>query len=126
MPISIYWHDATQTIVRQDLIGHCVLDEMLSGIDQTNEMIDSVTHPVDTIADLSAVETLAFNVWRVERYLRTRVHPRRRLFLMVSAPTYLKLVAGIIRLSSSEVVRDLTFVETVEEALVVIDSYDTS
>lgn len=123
MPVEATWYDENHSIIVQKFIGNWTLDDYLSNIAVTQNMIASVTHTVHVITDLTDHNTPPTRIMSANRWVENTVQDNVGLTILVNPGTFLKNLIKISRPLMPRTFRDLHIVNSLDEALTLIEAY---
>lgn len=122
MPIHVYWHDETRTILRENFVGTWSVDDFIYVVDQVYDMIEAVNHPVSIIADFTQNTTPLMTIFTRIRfsqaaYLDSRTHPNYRQTFILGATVTLEIVLRVSAQFIPRLTANIYTADSLEEAL---------
>lgn len=120
MGFRVYWYDETHRIIRFDADGKWHWDEFYPALDEVLHLLQSVTHPVDFIADLTQGGAIPPSVFVQARNMVTRItqQPNSGVSVYVGATPILQSIARALQQMSPDLMQKFKFdfAKTVTEA----------
>ncbi|MFN8374862.1 MAG: hypothetical protein U0694_18525 [Anaerolineae bacterium] len=128
MPVNVKWYDEQQRVIWYAYEGRWTWDEFYQTFEQGNQMIESVEHNVDTIIDLRRSSLLPSNVMSRGNFMGSKLHPRHGKTVVVGANSFVQLLYDMFRklYGGTADKMHLTFVQTLDEALLAVNSAERS
>lgn len=123
MPVEATWYDEDHTIIVQKFIGNWTLDDYLSNIAVTQNMIASVTHTVHVITDLTDHNTPPTRIMSANRWVENTVQDNVGLTILINAGPFLTNLIKISRPLMPRTFKDTHFVKSMDDALALIETY---
>lgn len=119
MPIYAKWYDSEKKIVIQHFEGRWHLDEFYQNIENTRAMIDSVAHTVDLIIDMTHQTYTPITTRWLEQNMQESVNKT----VILKADSFLAELVKISRSFLPERFKGVYFVDTIDEALEIINNH---
>jgi hypothetical protein len=123
MSIHIEWHDEGQTILIQTYKGDWTINDYIDVVNRTFNLIDPLSHPVDVIADMTCSGRNPVHFISAGPYIRNKISPNQHMIVVVGANEFIRKMGVIAQRMAPHVVRNMHFVNTLDEAFLHIDYY---
>jgi hypothetical protein len=120
MPVQVIWDDEAHTILRQIYSGHLKLNDYIEATDEFGRMARTVSHPVHSIMDRTQVLSTPGVLLPALRYANNNLPPNLALRFVVKGSMFTRLIVDIGRRVAPKLVDNVYFVNTVEEAHLII------
>jgi len=125
MPIEIYWDNEEKTIIRQDFVGKWAKEDYFRSLDESYAMTMSVSHPVDTIIDMTHNQTnpiQLMNVFSTANKLEQREHAdNQRAVVIVGANMAIEVALKMAKRIAKRAAENSHVAHTLEEAYTIIE-----
>jgi hypothetical protein len=121
MAFEVIWGNAQKTILIQRYSELLTLEDYHQCIDASAALMQTVTHSVDLIMDLSNATVSNQAFLSAGNHAERAVPPNQRLVLMIGAPLHIQLIVKIAKSLFKKAAGNLYFVDTLTEAYRVID-----
>jgi hypothetical protein len=116
MGINVQWDNDDHTLVRWDFVGEWNWDDFLAAQKASNDFINSVTHTVDIIVDVSKSQHLPPGaIGRFRTYRRDDPENTGRA-VVVGASIYIRTMVDIFRGMFPNTGGNFTFANSLDEA----------
>lgn len=115
MAFAVSWDNADQSIIVLALTGTVLLGDYYAASREQNRLLDSVTHPVCTIIDLTAAHALP-NFLSAARYMESNLRKNEAGTIIVGAPAYVKALIDIGKRLAPKALGGVDFAATLAEA----------
>lgn len=119
----VEWYDAEKTILIQDFVGEYGVADYQRIATETNELLNTVNHPVDIIMDFTQGKARKENFVASLGSIERKVHPNQRLLIAVKGSNLLKTLAHGMQRVVPKATANFIFVETFEHAKQSIDRF---
>jgi hypothetical protein len=116
MPVELMWDDEAHTILIQKYTGELIPEEFQKTVDQSRQMLLSVSHPVDLIIDAREVENKISTVMNSAKYADDNVPLNQRYLMVVGANLVIRSLVNTAAKFAPKATRNIFFVNTVSEA----------
>ncbi|MFQ3659313.1 MAG: hypothetical protein SNJ54_10225 [Anaerolineae bacterium] len=124
MPYEVFWFDDSYTLLYQRYQPGFDLTDLYEVAETSATMLATVGHPVDIIVELAPKGMPNLNgVLRAAQYVDSIVSPNQRLVVVVRASSFMRSVVELSCKIAPKATEKLYFVDTLEEALALIQSY---
>jgi hypothetical protein len=120
MPVQVVWDDEAHTILRQIYSGHLKLSDYIEASDEFGRMAKTVPHSIHSIMDRTQVLSTPSIILPALRYANNNLPPNLDLRIVVKASMFTRLIVDIGRRAAPRLVNNVHFVDTVEEAHLLI------
>lgn len=100
MTITVGWLNPEHTLIQQVLAGSYTYDDVLVLMEKTAQMLDSVSHPVVVVSDLSESRArLPLSTFALRRIAGARLHQHENLsaLYLVGLDTYVALAFNTVK-----------------------------
>jgi len=121
MPTYLTWADDSHTILIQKYEGVCTLDDFHRTVDESNQALATVSHPVDLILDMTSMRISAKQLLSAASHAERKVPQNQRLLLVVGAPPFIKAIVKAASKIAPNATRNLHFLNTMAEAYTIIE-----
>jgi hypothetical protein len=125
MPVSVYWVDEAQTIIRRDHIGEWTVAEVEQSTYDIEVMSKSMQHTFHLIFNFTDSRTFPTKVLAAARGASQSISPYQGLVIAVKMPMYLQALAHIAGRIYPKLAQNTFLVDTIEAAYALIDEYKT-
>jgi len=122
MSIHVSWFDDEQTTLFVQYMADWTLEEFINSANTSYEMMESVTHEVDIIQDLTRTRGFPTRLISSARHIENRAHPRRRYMIFIGLPAFLKQLIHIASMFAPKASADIFYCNTLDEARTRLDS----
>jgi hypothetical protein len=129
MAITMEWDDDQQRIIRADVNGQWSFDEMEAALRQTIAMMESVSHKVDFIIDVSRSSLIPGGATRAAQSVATpETHPNEGIKIVVGANVLVRLAYEAYRRINRSLGKDqeFLFAGNLDEARALIARFRSS
>ncbi|MBN1119721.1 MAG: hypothetical protein JXJ17_01465 [Anaerolineae bacterium] len=118
MPVTNRWGNPEKTIICQCFEGAWEIDELINSFAEVSAMLDTVSYPVDVIADLSAGKAPTGFLARFPdiRDASFSEHPNTKRFFLVANSRFLEMMAKLFAHFNKLISGRLFVVGTLDEA----------
>jgi hypothetical protein len=116
MPVELMWDDEAHTILIQKYTGELIPEEFQKTVDQSRQMLLSVSHPVDLIIDAREVENKISTVMNSAKYADDNVPQNQRYLVVVGANLVIRSLVNAASKFAPKATKNIFFVNTVSEA----------
>lgn len=118
MPYNIFWTDETKTIVQQIYDGPLSRCDFESMICASQDMLETVSHPVDVIIEWSGERTVVHDMTLVYAALfaEKRVPSNQRYVFLVNVPPIVKTLIHLLRQAAPRATASTYFLDSVAGA----------
>jgi hypothetical protein len=126
MPVSVIWDDEEHSIVRYILEGQWQWHEFHPLIDEAAAMTRTVSHRVDTVADLGRSGPLPVrNAFPTLKHLAAMTPPNAMegLFVVIGGSTFVQALGATFKRIYPQMGAPVYFVNTLEEARILIATH---
>ena len=120
MGVKVNWDDPDQTILRYDFTAPWDCESYVAAADEEWQMLDDSDCRVDTIVDLTRLESLPEDIARRIWSAAAHLHPKRCLLVLVGAPDITGTFARILTVICPKSADDIVQVTTLGAARLVI------
>ena len=120
MPIDVNWDDDAQTVIRYEFWSPWTWNEYRQAIDRAWELAGSVSHPTDTITDMSASRLLPEGLFRNVKQSVVEIPESTQTVVLVGGGLFVETMLNVIKSVYRNAASKFFVVETVEEARVLI------
>ncbi|MCA9912945.1 MAG: hypothetical protein KC496_06335 [Anaerolineae bacterium] len=117
MAITVRWLNEDHNCLVVAYNDFWTLEEFKQTVDISYELMDSVTHTVHIIQDVSHMKGLPRNVLSLAQYTEGRSHPRRGKTYLVSLPMPAAILLDVAKLLAPHATRDFVHTSTLQEAI---------
>lgn len=123
MPVQVQWDDESRQIIRANVTGRWTWDDLETGLRQTIDMMDSVSHKVHFIID---IRNSHFNpgsaLGHVQQAATPETHSNEGVKVVVGASGLVKMLYGAYRKVTQTMGKDQVFhfADSVEQAYAII------
>ncbi|MBN1119722.1 MAG: hypothetical protein JXJ17_01470 [Anaerolineae bacterium] len=123
MSITSRWENPEKTIIYQKFEGNWEIDDLINGFDEIYAMLDSVSHPVNVITDMSAGKAPMSFLSRFPDINEASYanHPNTDRFFVVGTTRFVEMMANSFTKFGGLAGR-LFIVDTIDEAYDMIES----
>jgi len=97
MGIHVQWDNPEQTIIRFRYDGAWNLSDLFDALQEARELMDTVTHRVDGIVDLSESKLMPNGALSLGRNVTMRKHPRQGKTVIVGASGFVRTLYDVYR-----------------------------
>jgi hypothetical protein len=112
MGVNINWDDPDQTILRYDFTAAWDCEAYIAAADDEWQMLEESDCRVDTIVDLTRLESLPDDIARRIWSAAAHLHPKRCLLVLVGEPaitgTFARILTDIYPRSAADIVQVTT------------------
>lgn len=120
MPITVGWLDESQKIVLYRIEGAWTLEEAMIGLEESHQLASPP--PILYLADLTKAKTVPYGIIGRKDYISKYLLPTEGLTVFLGAHPLLNFfINALVRLGVP--LRDLVFVNTMEEAMRLFSRY---
>lgn len=123
MPVEVVWDDEAQTILRQIYSGHIKLEDYMSATDEFVRMARTVPHTVHSIMDRTGVVSTPGVMLPAMRHADNTMPPNVGLRVIIKASMFTRVLVDLGRRIAPNVVNNIHFVDTLDEARLLIASH---
>lgn len=123
MSIPVSWFNDEKTIIQYKFDGRWGWDDLYKAIDEAVVLLDSVSHRVDIMLDLTkseSVPSLNANGLKYVANAPTTTHPNMGIFVMVGMKPFIRISFDIFSRMYPRATRQYRLANTVEDAINVI------
>ena len=120
MPVQVIWDDEAKTIIRQIYIGMVTTQNYLDAIDEVENLANSVNHTCHSIMDRRQIAVTPGLILPVLSYARHHTPPNLGLRVVVRGAKFTQIAAEVGRRIAPNFFRNIFYVDTLEEAYVLI------
>lgn len=124
MPASVDWDDASQTTVRQQLVGDWTFDEYLSSGKKTQELTSSVSHTVHVIVDFTRSTSYDTKVLAAAQSFDHNFPDNQGCLVLVQCPAYIRAVFDIATRLYPRIGENAEYVDSLADAYAFIYAQD--
>jgi len=118
MPVTIDWFDAEKTAIVQTFVGDWTWEEHFEVIEEFREMMETVDHVVDYVANFEKVQGVPKGTLTNFRNALKNSHPRTGMIVVISTNRFVNaLLKTLTTLYNSVSNQGIYQVNTVEEAI---------
>lgn len=123
MPVQVIWDDEAKTIIRQIYIGMVTVQNYIEAIDEVEMLANSVDYTCHSIMDRRQIAVTPGLILSVLSYAREHTPPNLGLRVVVRGSKFTQIAAEVGRRIAPNFFRNIFYVDTLEEAYVVIKRY---
>lgn len=122
MPITVEWHDNARSILLYTFSPDWTVADLEAAVNQCREQCAAISHPVAVLLDYQQADAVPESLLGFGRRLFPVINKQISTIVMVGdSPLFRSTYLAIMR-SIGKTTHAIDFVETVEQALVLIDS----
>lgn len=120
MPVTIDWHDDTQTILHYHFTSPWTWEEYRAAIEQAWALAESVDHPTDTITDMRHSRAVPDNLFRNIRQSMVEIPDSTQTIVLVGTNMLVEAMLGIMRRLYPQQMGKFFTADSIEEARALI------
>jgi hypothetical protein len=120
MSVEVIWDDEAKSTIRQIYSGQLILGDYIRATDLVKQMAKEVSTTVHSIMDRRAVISAPGIVLPAIRYANSHVPPNLGIRVIIKGDMFTRVVVDIGRRVAPRLVRDIYFVDTLEEGRAII------
>jgi hypothetical protein len=119
---EVFWFDEERTIVCQRFLRGFTLADVYHGAETSAQMLATVDHPVDIIIEAHGIPKMA-GIFQLAQHVNRIVPPNQRLVVGVGTNNLLRSMVEISSKVAPKATENIHFVDTLDDALALIESY---
>ena len=123
MPVQVIWDDEAKTTIRQIYSGKLILQDYITATNLLEQIAKEVTHTVHSLMDRTEVISAPGIILPAMRYANNHVPPNLGLRVIIKADMFTHVIVDIGRRVAPRLVRNIYFVDTLEEGRAVITKH---
>ncbi len=116
MPIEVNWDDEAHTRLRYDFVGEWSWTEFRSAIQQAYDLIGTVSHPVDTIANFKNSNNLPGGAMSQVKRGLTEGPPNVADLYVANGSAFINTMANVLARVYSDLASRVFITKTLEDA----------
>jgi hypothetical protein len=123
MTVSVSWFNGEKTLIIYKFEGRWGWDDLYQAIDEAVVLLDSVSHRVDIMLDLTqsgSVPNLNANGLKYVANAPTTTHPNMGIFVMVGMKPFVRISFDIFSRIYPRATRQYRLANTLEDAISVV------
>lgn len=124
MPVELVWDNEERTILRQIYSGHLAFEDYINATNEFERMAGTVSHTVHSIMDRTQILSTPGASLKAMIYANNHVPPNIGLRVIVKATMFTKFLIDMGQRVAPHLVKNVHFVETLEEAHALIARHD--
>lgn len=122
MSHSIEWIDQDRKIVLQKYFDQIKHEDFYDAVDKSAKMISSVEHIVDIIIDMREAKTDLKGFFQAASYANKKVPDNQGVVVVIGASRFTQMMVKVAESIAPKATEDLYFVDTLEEAMRIIEA----
>ncbi len=126
MPITLQWYNDEKRILIQEFTGNWSLDEYYPIIDESFTRAEASPYTIFMISDHTNNTSPPTRLLSIAGYMNKRTSDNTQLQIVIGANTFIKTLAKIGEKFAPKATKDLRWVNTFDEALNLIENYETA
>lgn len=117
MAITVSWLDDTQTMLRYDVSGAWTWQDLAEALNQGNDLMDSVSHRVEVIVDMSGSAGMPANMIELGRRMTGIRRPENMgVVVVIQGGALLEALVGTMRRIYKGLDQSILYADTLEAA----------
>jgi hypothetical protein len=116
MAVRMDWDTFEREIIRVTFIGEWDVDDIHRMFNKRDSMMETVTHPVHQILDMTASTSWPDNLLSVRSRAELPANQKGNLILVVNPGNYILSVANIMQALAPSLFEGVHFVNSIDEA----------
>lgn len=124
MPITVQWDNPEKTIIRVTFDGRWTHREFTTAVQQRRQLMESVTHHVDVIVDMSGGQFIPTRMITTLVNLNRHIPANRRLLIYVRASRLFRVIVSTVVRIVPRAGQNVLFVDSISDAKAIIAKYD--
>lgn len=121
MPIKIVWGNDEKTIVTHIYVGKWTLDEFHQAVDENAALMNSVSHPVDMIADLTQSDGLPPRMLSAVGSVLRKTPKNQGMSVVVGADRFVTIMLDVALTIAPKLKSTYRHAPTLDEAYAIIE-----